>query len=492
MCDNRINGKGWRCLSFVLAAGVLAGVAEGAVTVTGPSITVNLGQVQTGSVNGRITFRVETNTEKISLRVAATHLYKGNSASSSYQVPLGGPGVSVVPATGGSDSGDDSLAWETPVALNSMSGWQTCTGQFTSNQGDQFSQDVMVSVRWDQDDPEMPVGYYCGYVKLVVEAGDQSGEAVAPVYVQIVPNTAVSNEYYIVVGTLQPVVSLGDLQPGQIPAQVTFTIDAGPYIAGEPTINLQVFCTHLYKDGSPTAVQTIPVAGPGAFVQPENGNEIRGGFDNLLEWETAYTTPEGARGSATVVGAFESGQAYQFSQNVTVRVVWNATNNEVAPGEYSGYVRLVGSIDAPVGSPAYQGPSEAWVRVYGSVPDTTPPLIELVSASPDVLTPPNHKMVSVAVNVEAVDDSDPAPESKITGVTCDEPISGPGDGGDPDWQFTDDPLVVLLRAETSGSPGGRVYTIHVSCTDASGNQAKGTVDVTVQRDRGKGKKGGLL
>jgi hypothetical protein len=35
------------------------------------------------------------------------------------------------------------------------------------------------------------------------------------------------------------------------------------------------------------------------------------------------------------------------------------------------------------------------------------------------------------------------------------------------------------------SPGsGRVYTIHVECSDASGNVTTGTVDVTVPHDQG--------
>jgi hypothetical protein len=121
--------------------------------------------------------------------------------------------------------------------------------------------------------------------------------------------------------------------------------------------------------------------------------------------------------------------------------------------------------------------------------DTTPPTISSVSASPDILWPANHKMIAVAVTVQAVDDHDPVPKSTIVGVTSNEPINGPGDGNTtPDWQTTDDPLVVLLRAERSGSDSGRVYTIEVNCTDASGNTTTGTVNVTVPHDRGKGKK----
>jgi len=124
-----------------------------------------------------------------------------------------------------------------------------------------------------------------------------------------------------------------------------------------------------------------------------------------------------------------------------------------------------------------------------TVEDTTPPTISNISASPNVLWPPNHKMVEVIVEVEAEDTCDPEPDCWILGVTSNEPINGPGDGStEPDWEYTDDPWVVLLRAERAGGGSGRIYTIIVECMDASGNTATATVDVTVPHDQGKGKK----
>jgi hypothetical protein len=120
------------------------------------------------------------------------------------------------------------------------------------------------------------------------------------------------------------------------------------------------------------------------------------------------------------------------------------------------------------------------------VQDTTPPTLNNISANPNVLWPANHKMVEVTVTVDCEDIGDAALVCFIVGVTCNEPVNGPGDGNtEPDWDYTDDPLVVLLRAERAGSGSGRVYTIHVNCVDASGNIATATVDVTVPHDKGK-------
>jgi len=124
-----------------------------------------------------------------------------------------------------------------------------------------------------------------------------------------------------------------------------------------------------------------------------------------------------------------------------------------------------------------------------TVADTTAPTVTSISANPDVLRPPNHKMVEVIVEVVAEDNVDPEPFCYVVDVIANEPVNGPGDGNtESDWAYTDDPLVVLLRAERAGGGNGRIYTIHVMSEDASGNITIANVDVSVPHDKGKGKK----
>jgi hypothetical protein len=119
-------------------------------------------------------------------------------------------------------------------------------------------------------------------------------------------------------------------------------------------------------------------------------------------------------------------------------------------------------------------------------PDVTVPAVQSVSADPSVLWPPNHKMRTVTVSAVVTDDTDPAPTWAITGVTSNEPEAGPGADKSPDCVITG-PNTVQLRAERLGNGSGRIYTITITASDASGNTATATVEVTVPHDKGKKK-----
>ena len=120
-----------------------------------------------------------------------------------------------------------------------------------------------------------------------------------------------------------------------------------------------------------------------------------------------------------------------------------------------------------------------------TVVDTTPPSIANITASPNKLWPPNHKMVAVKVAVSGSDVCDTTPSCHIVSVSSNEPENGLGDGDkSPDWEITGD-LTLKLRAERSGKGTGRIYTATISCSDASGNSLEGEVTITVPHDKGK-------
>ena len=123
------------------------------------------------------------------------------------------------------------------------------------------------------------------------------------------------------------------------------------------------------------------------------------------------------------------------------------------------------------------------------VKDITPPEIESISASPNVLWPPNHKMTLVVIDVSVADNCDEVPTCRITSVSSNESENSLGDGNTTsDWQIVGN-RTVKLRAERSGTGSDRVYTVTVECVDAAGNSSMSSVIVTVPHDQGKQKKG---
>jgi uncharacterized repeat protein (TIGR01451 family) len=116
--------------------------------------------------------------------------------------------------------------------------------------------------------------------------------------------------------------------------------------------------------------------------------------------------------------------------------------------------------------------------------DTTPPVIESLSVSPEALWPPNHQTTTVSADVVATDTCDPNPVCEIVSVSSDEPQNGLGDGSFlPDWQLSGG-LTADLRAERSGLEDGRTYTLTVQCTDTSGNVSlPAEAEVSVAHDQ---------
>lgn len=125
-----------------------------------------------------------------------------------------------------------------------------------------------------------------------------------------------------------------------------------------------------------------------------------------------------------------------------------------------------------------------WCITYGgpgpspcpSLPAVVPPTISSLTATPNVLGPPNGKMVPVTVGVTVADDSDPAPACVITGVTSNEPL-------DVSDSTLTGPLSLSLRADRNGLGAGRVYSIRVTCTNASQLNATAVVTVAVPHDQ---------
>jgi len=128
-----------------------------------------------------------------------------------------------------------------------------------------------------------------------------------------------------------------------------------------------------------------------------------------------------------------------------------------------------------------------------TVQDMTPPIISVVPDKTS-LWPPNHKLRKVTVGIMVTDICDPDPTVVLGAITSNEPDNSIGDGNTTDdiqgAEVGTDDRMFLLRAERQGPCTGRVYTAIYEAMDASGNTSLGSVQISVPRDMGKGKKKG--
>jgi low density lipoprotein receptor-related protein 5/6 len=124
--------------------------------------------------------------------------------------------------------------------------------------------------------------------------------------------------------------------------------------------------------------------------------------------------------------------------------------------------------------------------------DNTPPEIVL-TAFPEMLWPPNHKLVPIDLTVTVTDDQDPEPGIALLSITSNESDQENAYHVDYDIDLSagytfDDIYIdssgkISLRAERSGKGDGRIYTITYQATDATGNVSTASVTVTVPHNR---------
>jgi hypothetical protein len=118
----------------------------------------------------------------------------------------------------------------------------------------------------------------------------------------------------------------------------------------------------------------------------------------------------------------------------------------------------------------------------GFLDDREPPQLS-VRATPSFLSPPDHRMVEIQVNVQVSDNRDPNPVVRLESITSNQGDNAIGDGNTSNDIQVDNGRV-FLRAERSGTAGSRIYTLTYSARDRSGNVALAKTTVTVAHDQG--------
>jgi hypothetical protein len=237
---------------------------------------------------------------------------------------------------------------------------------------------------------------------------------------------------------------------------------------------------------------------------------------NLLAWDFSSPAVAVPQNGVRDIGAFEFGVAIAAPTNLTataigpqeVQLAWaDNSDNETAfrlqrktgaggayadttPATVAANTVTFSDTNGVAGNTTYTyqvraenaDGTSAWSNEASAATpeaDTTAPEITGLTATPDHLWPANHKMVAVTLAATATDNKDPSPVTKILSVTSSEAANGQGDGNTAtDWAITGD-LTLNLRAERAGNGPGRLYTVTVQSTDASGNSSTAVVLIPV-------------
>jgi hypothetical protein len=116
-------------------------------------------------------------------------------------------------------------------------------------------------------------------------------------------------------------------------------------------------------------------------------------------------------------------------------------------------------------------------EVVITVEDVTPPEFSLV-VEPNVLWPPNGKMVQVRPEWEVSDNCDEEVEVSLVDIS----MSAAGDIND--YVVIGDDGSIYLRARKSKVGSGRIYTLTYEAVDDSGNVTEASTTVAVRHRRG--------
>lgn len=120
--------------------------------------------------------------------------------------------------------------------------------------------------------------------------------------------------------------------------------------------------------------------------------------------------------------------------------------------------------------------------------DKTGPVLSC-SASPDLLWPPNHQLINVTADINVIASLSGSARLVMLSAASNEPDNGLGDGDTPNdiqgWAIGTPALKGLLRAERSGTGGGRIYTLTYSVQDRAGNISTCDPTVVVPHDKPK-------
>jgi parallel beta-helix repeat protein len=199
----------------------------------------------------------------------------------------------------------------------------------------------------------------------------------------------------------------------------------------------------------------VPVVDMGAYEYFNVWPVADAGPDQLVE--CACNTQEGTKVTLDGTGSYDlDGNPLTFTWtgpfvgSPADGVTPTVTLEDGCPGEYVITLVVNDGIED-------SEPNDVVITIV----DTTPPEFVL-SVSPTVLWPPDHKMVEITPSWTVSDECDAAPQVSLAGIVMSEDDNTVGDGHTTgDIEIGDDGEI-YVRSERSGTSSDRVYTIGFS------------------------------
>jgi hypothetical protein len=142
------------------------------VGVQASTAIVDAGTVQTGDFSATIDFRVDANLQVVTFYAVASPLFKGDDPLGTEVPPIPlnlSEGIEIDPDNANPLEGGSQVAAFISGSNEDIDGFPGVPTEqitFESSQNNHFSQNVRLTVTWNQDDPEKPTGEYSGKVKL--------------------------------------------------------------------------------------------------------------------------------------------------------------------------------------------------------------------------------------------------------------------------------------------------------------------------------------
>ena len=164
-----VTGTAWGEADSPPAHVVVSVDAVLAVTA-GSVMSADLGTMNVGTASAQVCFQIDANQENVYIQAWATGLWKGDVMSAdNFVIPVvASEGALVEPASGNQIGVPTNvLVFGGVDVINGLDALTTVVGNFESSQWGHFSQEVCVTIVYENDNAELPQGEYSGWIKIV-------------------------------------------------------------------------------------------------------------------------------------------------------------------------------------------------------------------------------------------------------------------------------------------------------------------------------------